>query len=183
MYRNAAFIIAIGLLASTSQAAVADPAYTAKDIIEHFAPQNSLGDPRGLCIGTETETRGCNGTATPVATARPAEGFDLVVTFGYDSDVLTKNARDNLEQFSKALKDPRLASFSFVVEGHTDAKGSERYNLVLSERRANAVVRYLKEKGISTANLEARGFGKAKPRVPDPFDPSNRRVETRLRVE
>src|SRR4051812_31311556 len=106
MYRNAVFMMVVGMLAPISQAAVAGPAYTAEDIIEYFAPQNSLGDPRGLCIGTETETQSCNGTTAPIAVARPAEGFDLVVTFGYDSDVLTKNARENLEQFSKALKDP-----------------------------------------------------------------------------
>ena len=51
--------------------------------------------------------------------------------------------RVNLDEFAKALKDPRLAQGKFAVEGHTDARGSDRYNLVLSQKRAGAVVKQL----------------------------------------
>ena len=50
---------------------------------------------------------------------------------------------------------------SLYVEGHTDAKGSDKYNLTLSQRRANAVVRYLADKGVNPTKLEPRGFGSA----------------------
>jgi outer membrane protein OmpA-like peptidoglycan-associated protein len=179
MRRNAFLALMTGLVAMAGQAAFAQPAYKAQDIIEHFAPAN-LGPTRGLCLGTEEE---CNNAAAKTKPARPLEAFDLVVTFDYNSDVLTNEARQNLDEFSKALKDPKLAGSSFVVEGHTDARGSEDYNLGLSERRAKAVVTYLSEKGVDRAKLEAQGFGKAKPRTSDPFDAANRRVETRLRTE
>jgi outer membrane protein OmpA-like peptidoglycan-associated protein len=179
MRNRALFTIIAGLLSLGGQAAVADPAYKASDIIQHFAPKPGLGQTRGLCIGTEGE---CNGAATAAKPARPLDAFDLVVTFDYNSDALTKEARENLNEFSKALKDPQLATSSFLVEGHTDAKGPESYNLTLSERRANAVVRYLAEKGV-TANLEPRGLGKTRPRTADPFEAANRRVETRLRAQ
>lgn len=179
MSTKTVFAIVMGVLSLSGSAALAEPAYRASDIVQHFAPQPGLGQTRGLCIGTEGE---CNAQATSAKPARPLEAFDLVVTFGYNSDVLTSEARENLEEFSKALKDPQLATASFLVEGHTDAKGPETYNMTLSERRAAAVVRYLADKGVDTGKLVSRGFGKTKPRVADPFDAANRRVETRLRI-
>lgn len=169
----------MGLLWLSAPAATAEPAYKAADIVQHFAPRPDLGETRGLCIGTEGECGGAAG-AKP---ARPLDAFDLVVTFDHNSDVLTKGARENLDEFSKALKDPQLAAAAFLVDGHTDATGSEVYNMGLSERRAAAVVRYLADQGIDVDKLQPRGYGKTKPRMPDPFDAANRRVETRLRVE
>jgi outer membrane protein OmpA-like peptidoglycan-associated protein len=166
-------LVSVGLLQGT--AAWADPAYRASDIVKRFAPAN-LGSTRGLCIGTEADC------AAPKATATEAS-FDLLVNFDYDSDILTGDARRNLDEFAKALKDPRLKAASFVVEGHTDGKGSDAYNLSLSDRRAKAVVSYLAEQGVDTSKIVPRGFGKAKPRTNDPFDAMNRRVETRLRVD
>ncbi|MGF9759349.1 OmpA family protein [Microvirga sp. 0TCS3.31] len=191
MSTKAVYFIIVGLLGFVSQAALADPAYKASDIVRYFATTPGLGDPRGLCIGTENE---CSTAAAKVETpagqeqagssppaASPAP-FDLVVTFDYNSDALTNAAKENLDEFSKALRDSRLASSSFMIDGHTDAHGSETYNLRLSQRRARAVVRYLEEKGAASKNLQPRGFGKTKPRVPDPYDAANRRVETRLQM-
>jgi OmpA-OmpF porin, OOP family len=177
MSKHATRLLALGLLVSVSQAATAQTAYTAADILDRFAPPPDLGRNRGLCIGSEAE---CN----PDSAKRPAVGgFDLMVTFDHDSDGLTGDARRNLDEFAKALRDQRLALASFVVEGHTDGRGGEAYNLSLSERRANAVVRYLQGKGVDLAKLSAKGYGKSRPRVSDLFDPTNRRVETRLRLE
>jgi OOP family OmpA-OmpF porin len=52
---------------------------------------------------------------------------------------------------------------SVNVNGHTDAIGSEEYNLGLSNRRANAVVNYLTEKGIASSRLIPHGYGKSQP--------------------
>jgi outer membrane protein OmpA-like peptidoglycan-associated protein len=167
---------AAGLMAFAGPSAFADPTYRAEDIVKHFS--SDLGPTRGLCIGTESE---CAKAATP-RPAIAAKSFDLVVNFDYNSDMLTPGAKQNLDEFAKALKDSRLATASFLVEGHTDGRGSEGFNLSLSERRANAVVRYLGGKGIDTSKLAAKGYGELKPRSPNPLDPVNRRVETRLRV-
>jgi OOP family OmpA-OmpF porin len=174
-------VAAVALSIAVSGPALSQSGYKAQDIVNTFAPDlgatRSLGAARGLCIGTEAE---CSvGEAKPATKAT----FDLLVNFDYDSDVLTPEARRNLDEFAAALRDPRLAASSFLVEGHTDATGSPAYNLSLSERRANAVVRYLEGKGIDTSKLVARGLGQTKPRTANPFDAVNRRVETRLRAE
>jgi OmpA-OmpF porin, OOP family len=174
-----ALILGLVLAAGSAGAAWAQPAYSATDIVKHFAPglgSPGLGATRGLCVGTEAE---CNVSAPPV---KAVEAFDLVVTFDHNSAVLTAEARRNLDEFAKALKDPTLSARAFEVDGHTDATGTHPYNVSLSSRRADAVLRYLKEKGVDTSRLVARGYGETRPRVAsDPFDPSNRRVETRLR--
>jgi outer membrane protein OmpA-like peptidoglycan-associated protein len=152
----------------------AGSAYTAEDIVNHFAPQ---GSTRGICIGTETEC----GTADTDRTA--AASYDLLITFDLDSANLTDAAKANLDEFAKALRDPRLSSATFEVDGHTDARGGDNYNMTLSERRAAAVVEYLTAQGVDATKLVAKGFGKSQPREADPFAAENRRVETRLVVQ
>ena len=53
------------------------------------------------------------------------------------------------------------------IGSHTDSRGSEELNLTLSQRRAQSVVDYLIEKGISSNRVSARGYGKSLPKVVD----------------
>ena len=53
-----------------------------------------------------------------------------------------------------------------TVEGNTDERGSEEYNLALGERRATAVKRYLVDLGVPGSRLRTVSFGEAKPAVP-----------------
>jgi outer membrane protein OmpA-like peptidoglycan-associated protein len=159
--------------------ALADPAYTADKVIDVFIKDKAAADAfkaasktRAICIGTAADC------PTPKAPA-PAN-FDLLVNFDFNSDRLTPTAKDNLNQFVKALQDPRLKGEKFEIDGHTDATGTEVYNQGLSERRANAVVSYLASQGLDPTTLIPKGFGKTKPRVADPYSPENRRVETHL---
>lgn len=155
--------------------------YKADDIVKHFGgadPQPKAPVTRGLCIGTEAE---CAKAGHAVDVAKPPSAFDLVVKFKYNSDVLEPEARINLDEFAKALKTPQLSAQTFMVEGHTDAAGTPGYNLNLSQRRAQAVVRYLSEKGVDAGRLVPKGYGQAQPLVADPLSGDNRRVETKLR--
>ncbi len=173
-------VLSAGLYVAQMSVAQAQT-YKADDIVKHFSPATppAFGATRGLCIGTEAD---CSKAGHAVKTAAVA-AFDLVVRFKYNSDVLEPDARANLDEFAKALKTPQLGTSRFVVEGHTDAVGSPSYNLDLSARRAQAVVRYLQERGVDTAKLEARGYGETKPVVADRFAGENRRVETRLKTD
>ncbi len=173
--RNTTLAILASLLAAGT-AAKADPAYRASDIVGRFAPAPDLGQSRALCIGTESEC------GKAVAAPPKPSNFDLVVNFEYNSATLTKSARENLDEFAKALRDPRLSQSAFEVGGYTDAKGGDSFNLDLSARRAGSVVEYLKNQGVDTQKLEARGYGANNPVSADPLDAANRRVETRLKT-
>lgn len=66
-----------------------------------------------------------------------------------------------LQQLAKLLQEkPELV---IRINGHTDNQGEEDYNLTLSEKRAEAVVQYLVQKGISEERLQFRGFGETQP--------------------
>jgi OmpA-OmpF porin, OOP family len=132
-----------------------------------------LGPARGICIGTAEECSAAHILAS-------AAIFDLMVNFELDSDRLSEQARANLLEFAKELDDPRLANVTIAVEGHTDAIGPESYNQDLSERRAHAVVEFLRERGADVSRFVVRGYGESRPRTDDPYDPVNRRVETRI---
>ncbi len=176
---GAAARMALAPYVAGAPSAWAGPAYNADNVVDIFLKDKAAAadykakvKTRGICIGTAAEC------PTPQAPAQAH--FDLLVSFDFDSDKLTQAAKDNLDQFAKALQDPRLKGEKFEIDGHTDATGAEDYNLGLSERRANAVVAYLAAKGIDASSLIAKGFGKSKPRVADPYSPGNRRVETHL---
>lgn len=115
-----------------------------------------------------------------VATAADAKpNLDLEIKFDYNSDVLNSRAIPAVTSLGQALSDPDLKGGVFLIGGHTDAKGGEKYNVKLSERRAEAVKRYLVAKfGLSDENLVPVGFGKAKLKnAGDPFGAENRRVQ------
>ncbi len=84
-----------------------------------------------------------------------------------------------LRELGAALADPRLAGSSFTIGGHTDATGADGYNMRLSQRRAEAVKRFLAETYmIPSGNLHAVGYGKHQPKnKADVFAAENRRVE------
>jgi outer membrane protein OmpA-like peptidoglycan-associated protein len=127
----------------------------------------------GLCIGASSDC---------IERLTAPEGFDLLVEFDLDSANLTPSSRKSLEAFARSLADERLATASFVIEGHSDARGGAAYNQTLSERRAEAVRSFLLECGVAPEKLGTAGFGETVPRVPDPTDPANRRVEMRIRI-
>ncbi len=169
------FVVSAMLLSGLLGASpvLAQTSRSAEDIVTYFADSIELGATRGICVGTEEEC--ANRTA-----AVPRAGLDMLINFDLDSSELSPEARAQLAEFARALRDNRLRAHNFVVEGHTDARGSDSYNIGLSERRANAVASFLLAHGIETTRITAVGLGKANPRVDDPLDPINRRVEMRL---
>lgn len=145
--------------------------YNPDDVVSFLIDSVDLGLNRGICIGTAEEC----------APAKP-KGLDMFINFELDSAQLTEEARQNLAVFAQALKDDRLRKASFVVEGHTDARGGDGYNDSLSDERAASVQQYLVEQGVPQDRLTALGLGETAPRTGDPLDPENRRVELRIDI-
>lgn len=85
------------------------------------------------------------------------------VYFDFDRSELTEKAKEVLTQVGDILlKEPR---FVIVVEGHTDARGTEDYNMTLGSKRAMKVKEFLSAYGVGGDRMETVSFGKEKPKV------------------
>ncbi|HEV3242354.1 MAG TPA: OmpA family protein [Methyloceanibacter sp.] len=104
---------------------------------------------------------------------------DVLIFFAFDSAEILPEARPALDELGKALSDPKLAGGTFLIAGHTDAKGGDAYNLALSQRRANSVKAFLvKTYHVDGDHLSAIGFGEEQLKnKDDPFADENRRVQ------
>jgi outer membrane protein OmpA-like peptidoglycan-associated protein len=104
---------------------------------------------------------------------------DLEVFFDYDSAAITPQATPVLQKLGEALSSDKLKGSVFLVAGHTDAKGTDAYNLGLSNARAAAVRGFLIEKfHLDPKQLVAVGFGEEQLKnKDDPEAPENRRVQ------
>jgi len=121
-----------------------------------------------------TPTTAVGGTET-----EPMPSVDLEVLFEYKSARIAPAAVATLTALGRALTDARLAGDSFLIAGHTDAKGGADYNLRLSQQRAESVRDFLvREFAIEPERLVARGFGQRQLKDPqNPLDAQNRRVQ------
>ncbi|MBD3655174.1 MULTISPECIES: OmpA family protein [Marinobacter] len=100
------------------------------------------------------------------------------VTFEFNSNRLTANAKDILVRAGDALKGQ--PDMKVELAGHTDSVGAEAYNQQLSQQRADAVRDYLIDLGVEPDQLTARGYGESQPIRSNDTDEGrerNRRVE------
>jgi len=131
---------------------------------------------QGLTRGVAVE----GGDSEPEPEGPPK--IDLYVNFEFNNSALTlSDARIALDALGKALTDPRLAGMRFAIIGHTDAVGTDAYNMDLSRRRADSVRQYLVQfHRVDAGRLEAEGRGMRELKIAtDPTSSINRRVEVR----
>lgn len=83
------------------------------------------------------------------------------ILFDFDKATIKSEYRGLFDNAINVLK--RNPGLTVQIQGHTDSRGSERYNQRLSERRASAVKQYLVNHGISSSRLTTRGFGELQP--------------------
>jgi len=103
------------------------------------------------------------------------------VEFVYAKDKLTKKSQKIVDQIAAILK--KHPQIRIEIAGHTDSDGTAERNLKLSQRRANAVKKYLINKGIDAKRLVAKGYGESKPLVKNDtaaHKQLNRRVEFKV---
>jgi len=127
----------------------------------------------GTANGVKVDNKGCK-----LNTRIELKG----VTFANASAKLTAESSAILDEMVSILK--RYPNQKVEVAGHTDSSGSRSYNVGLSQQRAESVRSYLIEKGISSGNLTAHGYGPDKPVADNNTSAgraSNRRVELRLK--
>ena len=109
---------------------------------------------------------------------------DTTVHFAFNKDVLSKKAKEALDQLIAEL--PNTKHYIVTVEGGADAVGDKNYNYDLSQRRADAVIQYLAANGnIPAHKIFLIGLGKDKPVADNKTSEGraqNRRVDVRLMV-
>lgn len=126
--------------------------------------------------------------ATPLGTIVDTDGCPLAgetilsltgVNFDFNKAVLTPAAKSILEDAVTLLK-VNDAVLEVRVEGHTDSIGSDAYNMTLSQKRAQAVVNYLVERGVDGSSLVPVGMGEGYPVASNDTEEgraANRRVD------
>lgn len=164
LFRIAAISLLLGLTSfNLAPLAIAQDDMSSDDIVDALTPKKSVN--RGIKVNKANKDE--------------APSISMRVQFAYDSDELENEAILSLRALGAALRDPRLADYKFEIIGHTDAKGSDAYNLELSERRAAAVVEHLVFfHNVDRNRLVAIGMGEEDPiNKGDPDAAENRRVE------
>jgi peptidoglycan-associated lipoprotein len=83
------------------------------------------------------------------------------IYFDFDQYYIRKDAQPVLEGNAEWLRNE--AGKSFVIEGHCDERGTLAYNLVLGEKRARSVKRYLEDLGIPASRVQTTSYGEVRP--------------------
>ena len=153
---------------SMAAAPEVDPVVKAREVTFLDSVRNRKS--RSLSLGEREQI-------AEIASTKPK--VDLEIQFDYNSANISPTSLTAVQELGKALSSPSLKGSTFVVAGHTDAVGSEPYNLDLSERRADTIKHYLVEKyGIAGNDLVTVGYGKTKLKdAGNPTAPINRRVQ------
>lgn len=85
------------------------------------------------------------------------------IFFEFDKSNITKEGAFELDKLVQVLKNN--PTMEIMVKGHTDSRGSDQYNLNLSDRRAKATVQYVISKGVEKARITGKGYGESEPKV------------------
>lgn len=160
--------------------------YTFGPVFHSILPTHSKRPPvvqNGRVVQEDADEELLQVLETEQTTTGPVERFRTQsILFEFDSDKMVGNYAKVLEELAAFL---RRGFKELIIEGHTDSIGSDLYNLRLSDRRANAIKRYLVQKyGFAPASITAIGYGERKP-IADNGNYQgrqlNRRVEFKLR--
>ncbi len=126
----------------------------------------------GTPPGVRVDSKGCE-----IKKVTSLEG----VGFATNSDELTEESRAILDSTASELA--RYPDMKVEVAGHTSSTGPAEYNLVLSERRAQAVADYLISRGLNADRFTVKGYGESEPVADNGTREGrarNRRVELRI---
>ena len=108
------------------------------------------------------------------------------VLFDFDKDTLKPVAQETLQKAAAVIREQTKGAIR--IDGHTDAKGDDNYNLKLSQRRAAAVKNWLAQKGnLGGRTMSTQGFGKKKPvasntKTDGSDDPEGRQKNRRVEI-
>ena len=144
-------------------------------IVPQFAPFENLAisgtggaAPSGISVaGRATDLQRAMKDLKAEETPREIKvNLSADLLFDFDKSEIKPAAEPELQKVVTVLK--AYPTAQVLIEGHTDGKGSDRYNQALSERRASTVAQWLSAHGnIRGTNIRARGWGKSRPIAPN----------------
>ena len=103
------------------------------------------------------------------------------IQFAFNSDKIQEVSHDLLNEVAKVIKENHQIK-KIEIQGHASAEGGDNHNMKLSDRRANAVRKYLTGKGgVSKDHLTAKGYGETWP-VADNNTKEGRRANQRVEL-
>jgi outer membrane protein OmpA-like peptidoglycan-associated protein len=148
------------------------------EIKQPTGPWQKPGDiqvPKGIQAVRATVVSRCEQRLSVVADA----------LFDFDKANLRTDAEETLAAAAPEIA--KLGGKPSRIEGHTDGKGSDAYNLKLSEARASTVREWLAGRGVVPAATPIKGYGKSKPVAPNTTadgkdDPQGRQKNRRVEV-
>lgn len=107
--------------------------------------------------------------------------FDSGLLFDVDSYQLRPATKENLYELSNTLR--KYENTNILIEGHTDATGSDEYNKELSQQRAKSVTNYLVAQNVASSRITTMGYGESQPIADNDTQTGrqkNRRVEVAI---
>jgi outer membrane protein OmpA-like peptidoglycan-associated protein/tetratricopeptide (TPR) repeat protein len=127
-------------------------------------------DKAGYESGVINLEKSKNGTVNINLDVKPTEAIvtetEVIlrdINFEFNKSNITQEGAFELDKLVAAMnKYPEMVIFA---KSHTDSKGSDKYNMSLSERRAKATVQYAISKGIAAERISGQGFGESDPKV------------------
>ena len=147
----------------------------------------AVGGAAGAVIGHYMDKQAAElAKDIPGATVqRVGEGIAVTfpegLLFPFDSDQLKPEARTNLTNLAASLK--KYPKTNTMIVGHTDSKGSDAYNMALSERRATSAANFIAGQGVPRERLATRGRGESESIASNDTEAGralNRRVEVAI---
>ena len=146
-----------------------------------------VGGAAGAVIGHQMDQQAKELiSAIPGATVtRVGEGITVTFASGllydFDSDAIRSEAAVNLNNLAASLR--KYPNTQLLIVGHTDDSGSDSYNQALSQRRADAALRYLGQQNIPASRISASGRGESEPIASNGMESgrqTNRRIEVAI---
>ncbi len=126
--------------------------------------------------GAQVDEFGC-----PVEVEKPVEKITLNIEYAtgsYEPDDEAKKVLDRLAETMYAYVD-----YSIEIDGFTDNVGSEKANRDLSQKRADAVMKYLLDKGVASYRMSSKGFGEdSRYAIGDNSTPEGRQKNRRVEI-
>ncbi len=129
-----------------------------------FAAAATCPRPVAAAPAPEAVKRAADDAA--IARLAPAKQIEILadrVHFAYDRASISVATAPILDRVASLLR--ANAAIAVTIEGHADERGSDAYNIKLSQRRADAVRAYLMAAGVNAARLKTAALGKSKPEI------------------